>query len=89
MLTICGCKHSEEQHNHSTDFCKVEGCGCQEFITDENEWREAKERWVYEGIEDERLLTEAFHQELLEQDDNGHGSGWTDLGNPGGTKFCY
>jgi len=89
MYTICGCKHSKADHNHETDFCKIEGCGCQEFIVDENEWKEAKERWTYEAIEDERLESEAFHQEILEQEDNEFPSDWTDLDNPGGTKFCY
>lgn len=32
---------------------------------------------------------EAFDQEQLDRDDNGPDSGWTDLGNPGGTTFCW
>jgi hypothetical protein len=79
----CGCTHEKELHNHGTDFCKVEGCWCHEFISDIKEWKKAKFRWDWEDAEDSRLENEAFTQ------DNDESSGWTDLGNRGGTTFCY
>jgi len=86
---MCGCTHEKQVHNHSTDFCKIEGCVCQEFIPSEEEWKEAKERWDYESDIDERMLSEAFHQRDVARDDNEYPSGSTDLGNRGGTTFCY
>jgi len=85
----CGCTHEKELHNHGTDFCKVEGCGCCEFITNTEEWKEAKARWDWEAKEEDRMWEEVYAQEEQERKDNEPPSGWTDLGNPGGTKFCY
>ncbi len=48
MTTVCGCGHEKALHNHQTDFCKVEGCGCCLFISDVAEWKEAKARWDWE-----------------------------------------
>ena len=48
-----------------------------------------KDREAYEDAEDERLWQEVFDQELAEREDNGPSSGSTDLGNRGGTTFCY
>ncbi len=88
-MSICGCTHDNAQHYHQIGSCMVEGCGCQEFIEDREKWQEEKERWVWESAEDERLLSEAFHQEQMEREDNEPPSGSTNLGNPGGTTFCY
>ena len=93
MQTMCGCGHDRATHNHETDFCKVEDCGCCEFISDIKEWREAKARWDYEDAEDARIDMELFWQENADrkarQEDNDPSSGSTDLGNRGGTTFCY
>ncbi len=89
MTTVCGCGHEKAFHNHETDSCKVEGCGCYEFIADVKEWQEAKARWDYEDAEDARMWDEVYRQEEQERADNEPPSGSTDLGNPGGTKFCY
>lgn len=70
MFKICGCTHSAADHYHLTDSCKISGCGCHEFIADESKWKEAKSEWDYEDAEDERLMSEAFHQERLEVEDN-------------------
>jgi hypothetical protein len=43
----------------------------------------------YEDDEAERMWDEAYDQEEAEREDNGPTSGSTDLGNPGGTTFCY
>ena len=85
----CGCGHEKKLHNHQTDFCKVDGCGCCEFISNVAQWQEAKTRWDYESVEDERMWDEVFRQEQLEQEDNEPPSGSTDLSNHGGTTFCY
>ena len=92
--SLCGCGHPKTEHNHHTDGCRAEGCvGCCEFIPDIEKWREAKERWNCEAEIDEKMMAEAFHQERNEHRqrrlDNELPSGVTDLGNRGGTKFCY
>ena len=89
MTTICGCGHEKAAHNHQTDFCKVEGCGCCQFISDVAEWKAAKARWDYESAEDDRAMDEVYRQEQSEREDNELPSGSTDLGNRGGTTFCY
>ncbi len=85
----CGCGHDETIHNHQTDACKADDCGCCEFITDIQEWKNAKARWDWENAQDEGYEAEAFHQARLEREDNEPPSGSTDLGNLGGTTFCY
>ena len=86
---ICGCTHKKEFHSHGTDFCKIEGCGCCEFITDMQEWKKAKARWDWENVEEAKAWNEICAQEEMERQDNKSPSGWTNLDNPGGTTFCY
>jgi len=90
---VCGCTHEQELHKHQTDSCKVEGCGCCQFILDIEEWKKAKARWDYEDAEDTRILDDMYRQGEAEaeqiREDNEPLSGSTDLGNRGGTEFCY
>ena len=89
MMTICGCGHDPVAHSHQTDACNVENCGCCEFIADPAAWKEAKARWDWEDAEDARMWDEVYRQEEQEREDNEPPSGSTDLGNRGGTTFCY
>lgn len=94
LVALCGCGHVKNEHNHHTNFCRVDGCiGCCEFIPNEKEWQRAKRRWDYESDLDKQIMAEAFHQEQQErrqrQFDNEYPSGSTDLGNHGGIVFCY
>ena len=57
--------------------------------TDPALYADQEERQASEDAEGELLDREAFHQEQLEQEDNDESSGSTDLGNPGGTTFCW
>jgi hypothetical protein len=57
--------------------------------TDPALYADDEDRQAWEDAEDNRLWTEAFHQEQLEQADNDESSGSTDLGNRGGTTFCW
>ena len=86
---VCGCTHEQELHDQEEYECKVKGCGCCQFITDVEEWKRMKERWDWEDAEDNRMWAEVRRQEQAEREDNEPPSGSTDLGNPGGTKFCY
>ena len=94
LSVLCGCGHAKAEHNHHTDFCRMEDCvGCCEFISDSESWRAAKKTWDYETEIDERMMAEAFHQERNERRqrrlDNEYPSGSTDLGNRGGATFSY
>jgi hypothetical protein len=86
---ICGCTHEKELHSHGTDFCKVEGCDCDIFISDIQKWKEEKARRDWEDAQDARIWDEVYAQEDVERADNDDSSGSTDLGNPGGTTFCW
>lgn len=89
MTTLCGCGHEKVLHNHQTDFCKVEGCGCCSFISDVAEWKEAKARWDWEDAEEAKMWNEVYRLEQQERIDNEPPSGSTDLDNRGGTTFNY
>ena len=93
MTELCGCGHERADHNHGTDSCRFGDCGCCEFITDVERWKDEKARWDWEGTEDERILHKLFLEEHAaretEREDNEPPSGSTDLGNRGGTTFCH
>jgi hypothetical protein len=93
MTTICGCGHSMVDHDHQRDFCTIESCHCHEFIADVEKWKAEIGRWEYEDAQDDKDDWEIFLQENDEREfrrqDNEEPSGTTDLGNRGGTTFCY
>ena len=51
--------------------------------------KESEARRDYEDAEDARIWDEVYRQEEQEREDNEPPSGSTDLGNRGGTTFCY
>jgi len=78
----------EEDERNRKEYRAFQKNECDD-CTDPDLYADDEERQAAEDFEQENLDREAFHQEQLEEEDNDESSGWTDLGNPGGTTFCW